>query len=412
MELQDLRQKRTAAHAAMKDLRAKVDPTTGQLSTEHREAWDRYDAEFQALTQSIKEAETFEARERDIVEAEYQARQRTSGNTSHTGNAPITYDQAFDVFLRKGRTELNAEQRTALETRGTSTQVTGTDSLGGYAVPTGFSGQLEQFMKWYGPMLSVGRILNTSQGNPIEWPTVDDTAVAGALKTEASGQVAVSDLTLALVTLSSYTHTSSMVKLSRELLTDNGVNLGGLLPEMLGTRLGRGMNTYLTTGTGSSQPKGVVTCASSGHVAAATNAITQTEVLNLLHSVDRAYRDAPGAGFMMHDTILKAVRVLDIGNTNTVQMFTSSLNAGEPDRIFGKPVYINNDMASTQAANAKIALYGDYSKFIIRQVGGYSLERVEHLYQDYLNVGFFVWTRFDSNCIATGAFKFLANAAS
>jgi hypothetical protein len=55
-------------------------------------------------------------------------------------------------------------------------------------------------------------------------------------------------------------------------------------------RIGRGTNQHFTTGTGSSQPQGIVTGATTGVTAAGVAAITADELIDLVHSVDPAYR--------------------------------------------------------------------------------------------------------------------------
>lgn len=410
--LQALYEKRAAAYAAMKDLRHQLGDD-GKFDSDGEAAWAKHDADYRSLTDQIKREEAWVETVREQADREYEARQRTTFNTSTTAAGPDAYATAFGKYLRMGERNLDPDDlRTLREKRGTSTQVTGTDSLGGYAVPTGFSGQIEKIMKYYGPMLQLGRELPTASGNPFEWPTIDDTAVSGSQKTEASGQVAVSDMTLGIVTFNCYTATSEMVKASRELIQDDAGGFISMLPDLLGDRLGRHLNTRLTTGSGSSQAQGAVTAAAAGKVTASTTAFTKLELIDLVHSVDRAYRFGPNVAVMMNDTIMAAARKLDVGNTDTVQLLTQPLISGEPYQLLGYPIFVNNDMASTQAANAKIMVFGDFSKFIIRRVGGINLERVESLYQDYLNVGFFVWTRYDSRLIASGALKYLANAAS
>jgi HK97 family phage major capsid protein len=112
----------------------------------------------------------------------------------------------------------------------------------------------------------------------------------------------------------------------------------------------------------------------------------------------------------MHDTIMAAARKLDVANTNTVQFFTPSLIAGEPDRVLGKPIYINNDMASALTTGQKVILFGDFSKYKIRRILAPTVERNDNIYWDSLNVGFMGYQRLDAKYIASGSIKFLALA--
>jgi HK97 family phage major capsid protein len=112
---------------------------------------------------------------------------------------------------------------------------------------------------------------------------------------------------------------------------------------------------------------------------------------------------------MMNDTILAAARKLDVGNTDTVQIFYPGLAVGEPDRLLGQQIWVNNDLTGTQAQSAKIIYYGDFSKYIIRQIKTISIERNDSLYWNELNVGFMGWLRLDGNLVDGQAIKFLQN---
>ena len=413
MTSNELRLKRAEAHAAAKDIRAtKIGPDGNFTDPLAEVSWRKSNEDYERLTKLIAEVEAQEARERSEAEAEYRAKndRKPEAAQAETRTPEQNYEGAFFRYLMRGRDKVSADDLRFLETRGTNTQITTTDSLGGYLVPTSFSNELETAMKYYGPILQACRIYDDTIGGTLEWPTGDDTASVGAIQTTEGGQVSVADLTYGIVNFGHYTFTSNIVKVSRQLLQDERVGLlRGILVNQLAERIGRNINAKLTTGTGTAQPYGIVTTAASGKEAASQTAFTQSELIDLLHSVDKAYRDNPSAGWMMHDTIFAAARKLDVTNTNTVQFLTSSMIAGEPDRLLGKPIYINNDMASTQAQSAKIVLFGDFSKYIIRRISPISVERNDTLYWDSLNVGFMGWTRLDANLVAAGAVKYLQN---
>lgn len=103
--------------------------------------------------------------------------------------------------------------------------------------------------------------------------------------------------------------------------------------------------------------------ATSGKTASATNAFTFDEVIDLTHAVDVAYRSAPRAGFMMSDTVVAYARKLK--DSNNQYVWSMSLQQGQPDRLLGYPVVINNDMSSTLGTEEKIILFGDLGKYVV-----------------------------------------------
>src|SRR6185312_16604138 len=122
----------------------------------------------------------------------------------------------------------------------------------------------------------------------------DDTGVPVAKHTEA-GTVTDdggSDATLGKKTLNAYAYDTEWVKFSWELAQDSIFNFETLLGDLLGQRLGRRANTELTTGDGTGDPSGIATASSLGKTATATAAITYDEIIDLVHSVDPAYRQS------------------------------------------------------------------------------------------------------------------------
>lgn len=124
----------------------------------------------------------------------------------------------------------------------------------------------------------------------------------------------------------------------------------------------------------------------------------------------------PKVGWMMHYSILGYLRGLDLGNSDTVQLFVPSLTAGQPDRLLGLPVFVNNDLPAATGATGlpvtatKHIYFGDFDKYKIRRIGGISLGRNEHLYWAERAVGFMGWLRFDGKLVNTNAIKSLLQA--
>lgn len=286
----------------------------------------------------------------------------------------------------------NKAPRTVAETRALST----TTTEGGFTVPEGFVAQLEESMLAFGGVREVATVLRTASGNALPIPTVNDNSNTGAILGENT-QVAEQDIVFGQVVLNAYKYSSKLVRVSAELLQDTAINLEGFIGGALGTRIGRILNTHFTTGTGSSQPNGVVTASGAGVTAAATDAVTFAELVNLYHALDPAYR--AGAKWMMHDATFKLVkRLVDDQNR---PIFVSDISSAAAGTILGAPVIVNQSMA-TAAASAKTILWGDFSKYLIRDVVDFTLLRLEERYADYHQVGFVGFSRHDGNLLDAG----------
>ena len=344
------------------------------------------------------------------------------GGTAPQSGAPSSTTEARSVALRnwfaRGEQGLTAEQRASLaafEMRGTNPLGEGTTTLGGFTVPIAFVPQLEIGLKWFSGMRQVATLITTDGGQQLQWPTFNDTGNSGSLLSENTGAT-VLDTTFGQVTFNAYKFTSGISLVSLELLQDSAVDVNGTVMNMLGVRLGRAANAYLTTGTGISQPKGIVTAATLGKtgLTGQTTSVIYADLVDLLFSVDKAYRDNPGAGYMMNDSTFKAIlKLQDSQNRPLILPYGAPLAGAIPVSLFGKPITINNDMP-VMAANAKSILYGDFSKYMIRQLMQINIQRLVERYAELGQVGFIGLMRLDGQLLDAGTHPvcYYANSAT
>jgi len=143
--------------------------------------------------------------------------------------------------------------------------------------------------------------------------------------------------------------------------------------------------------------------------AASATAFTLDEVISLIHSLDPAYRNLPGTGFMMHDTTAAFARKLKDGQGR--YLWEQSVQLGQPDRLFGYPVTINNDMSATFTTGQKLILFGNYQlAYIVRDAGAVRFVRSDEKYVLEHQVMFEASQRTDGNLIDSTAVKHLALA--
>ena len=316
---------------------------------------------------------------------------------------------AFEKYLRNGMGSLSANERSIMsELRGTSTQIAGTDSLGGFLVPQDFSNELDMATLFTGEVERLAKKLNTAGGALLDYPTINDTATDAGLTAEAAA-VTVQDMTFANAQLSAYNY-ASQVRVSMQLLQDNAFDLNAFLAEAMGERIARATNAAFTTGTGSSQPQGIITGASLGNTAASATAIVADDILDLIHSIDPSYRNKPTFGLMANDSVISVIRSLGLGSANDFPIFIPSMTVGEPDKLFGFNLYYNNDMESSIATGNKTLLAADFSKFVVRSAGGVQMVRLNERYMDELEVGFVSYARKDAKVLDSRAVKYLAQA--
>lgn len=367
------------------------------LTSETRSNFDAAMTEVENLTRQIREAET----------GGFAAGFRTNDLKHESRHA-----EAFGRFVRKGSEVLTTEQRSVLETRavseGNQAAHIGSYSSLGYFVPTGFVDRVEQATKFYAPLLEDGifGVIRTGTGQALPFPVSDDTANSATIVGEAS-PVSDLDVTANQVILSSYKLTSGVVKASVELLQDSSIDIEAYLAERFGERFGRGYENFLTNGTGSAQPTGLLTALaangvtpvvaagsseSTGGAQTGANSIGYSDLVNLEHSVDPSYRR--NAKYMLSDNALSVIKkIIDkFGRP----LWAAGIAVGEPDTINGYPYVINQSMPSV-AASAVTVVFGALEKFTVRRVAEMSMIRLVELYANTGQVGFQAFSRIDSN---------------
>lgn len=369
------------------------------LNAEEKSKFDAMEADARSIKDQI-----------DIIERTAEMKKELAANAEVREAAPkATRKGAFEKYLRNGMGALNSNERSMMaELRGTSTQIAGTDSLGGFLVPQDFSNELDMATLFTGEVERLAKKLNTAGGALLDYPTINDTATDANLISEAAS-VTIQDMTFANAQLSAYNY-ASQVRVSMQLLQDNAFDLNAFLAEAMGERIARATNAAFTTGTGSSQPQGIITGATLGNTAASATAIAADDILDLIHSIDPSYRNKPSFGLMANDSVIAAIRALGLGSANDFPIFIPSMTAGEPDKLFGFNLYYNNDMASAITTGQKTLLAADFSKFVVRSAGGVQMVRLNERYMDELEVGFVSYARKDAKVLDSRAVKYLAQA--
>jgi HK97 family phage major capsid protein len=392
------------------------------LSGEDRSAWDAALADVERLSADI-ETEERHARlasvdYRQVVtagadseEAAEEARQRHGGDEGVTA-----YANAWRTWMREGASELTSEERTALRTgfvdgRELRAQGVATGAAGGYTVPTPFRAKLIEAQKAYGSVREVAEVITTETGATLPWPTNDDTANVGAILAENS-QVTEQDVTIGTNDIGAYMYTSKLVRVSLQLLNDSAFNLESWLAGVLGRRIGRAQNAHFTTGTGTAQPEGIATNATIGKTGTTgqTTSVTYDDLIDLIHSVDPAYRQSGRAQFMLNDASLAAARKLK--DSQGRPLWEPSVQVGVPDGLLGYNYTVNQDMP-VMAANARSILFGDFfAGYLVRDVQDVQMLRLAERYADYLQVGFLAFARTDGTPQDTAAYKAYRNSAT
>ncbi len=396
----ELRDDRAVLTEQMRDIVKVVEKENREMTSEEGVKFDKLDADFNSMTETLDRSIRMDEVRASQAEPIIEVKPKTPID------AEKEYNEVFWKMAKYGMRSLNHGEQDLMSnhTKGTGNQTT-TAAEGGYTIPQGFSNKLEIEIAAWGGMIANSTIMKTQTGNTIKYPAVDDTAVSGAILAEGS-TMPVSDMAFTTKDLDAYTYTSHVVKISRQLAQDSYFNLPGFLRGAFGRRLGTAMNAHFTTGTGSSQPNGVVTASSVGKTSASNTAVTRSELVDLAHSVDPAYRR--NAKWSFNDTTLALIKKLAFGSSDARPLWQLSMREGEPDRLEGFGYFVNQDLDNFGAGNKPI-VFGDFSRYVIRMAGDPVFIRLDERYMDQLLTGFLAFQRADGELISTNAVKTMRN---
>jgi hypothetical protein len=310
------------------------------------------------------------------------------------GMVKAARDIGFDLTKRMQPITLSAKPMTL---RGTDPQATTPGAKGGFLVPTELmASAFEKYMLYTANLRNYCKVLRTNGGNEIDIPTVDDTAVKGSIVAENAVKP-VSDVTFSQVQLKAYKYTSGIVLVSMELLQDSAISIPELLGELLAARIARIQADHFALGTGTGQPQGYAVGAGDGGTTTAVGAISVDDLLALRNKVDLAYRQ--NGSFVMSDSTLAAVQKLRFATTGEPVFVTDYRDPMAPVRLFGHPIVIDNSLPSATTTGGVAAVFGDLSKYIIRDAMSLLLKRSDERYFEFNQSAFLAEMRTDAKVV-------------
>ncbi len=265
---------------------------------------------------------------------------------------------------------------------------TETTTAGGYLVPTITADVLVKVRKAFGGISAKARHIQTNNGAPLNFPSIDDTAnssVIAAINTAAGS--AGADLVFGQVAMGAFKYAATGtgnagLKVPVELIQDSMFDITGLVTEMLGVRLARKMAADYAQGTGTTMPVGLfdvtspITALSGGLVQATANAQLQT----FIHTLDPAYVDENCCWIFSWGTHGTISGFVDSTNRPLLKSYgVSGLESGLSFSLLGYPVQLDQGSpafsltasANPASVNTSYAAFGDiYESYVIRDVAG------------------------------------------
>lgn len=400
-----LREQRSALAKEMRNL---LDQHPGKLWTATQQTtYDEKIAEIERIDNEVKrtqkqmELDADNAVESAIIDV----------NSQNVRKSKADPDGIHSAWIRNGKEGWSPEQAQKVK----NTMSTTTTTQGGYTVQSEVAKELVDTLKDYSGVRQVAEVFQTSQGNPLSFPSSDGTAEVGELIGENTTATAL-DPSFGTVPLNTFKYSSKIIAVPFELLQDSSIDMEGFVRRRCGQRIGRITNTHFTVGTGAgAQPVGIVPASTAGKVGITGQTLTviPDDLVDLVHSVNIAYRQLGGLGWMLADLSFAKVRKLkDTAGRPIYIPGWDGLGKTMPDEILGYPVQVNDDVA-VMAANAKSIIFGNFSFYKVRDALEVLFFRfTDSAYAKLGQVGFLAWMRCGGNLIDPAAVKYYQNSAT
>lgn len=398
-KIQELMEKRKQAWEGAKAFVESKKDKDGLMSDEDAKTYADMEKKVSNFTKEIERMQSMEAMEREMAKpmseplTSQPMQTENNAKPKKTGRASNEYKEGVLQALRSNfRQVSNVLQE-------------GVDTAGGYLVPEEYDKRLIDGLTEENIMRTLGTTITTSGEHKIN--------IAGAKPAaswiEEGGALVFEDASFDQIILDAHKlHVA--IKVTDELLYDNAFNLESYILTQFSKALANAEENAFLNGDGVGKPLGIFAENGGGQVAITTNtqsSITADEIINLVHSLKRPYRK--NAKFIMNDQTIALIRKLK--DNNGAYLWQPSLQAGEPDRLFGYPVY-TSAYVPTVAAGKPVIAFGDFSYYNIGDCGVRSFDQLRELFAGNGMVGFLAKERVDGKLVLPEAVQILKMKAS
>lgn len=397
-KIQELMEKRKLSWEGAKAFVEAKKDKDGLMSDEDAKTYGEMEKKVTNFTKEIERMQSMEMLEREMEKPTSEpltSKPMTDNKieVSKTGRASNEYKNAVLTALRSNFKQVS------------NVLSEGVDAAGGYLVPEEYDSRLIQGLTEENIMRKLGTAIKTSGEHKINIAAT----TPAASWIEEGGALSFGDATFEQILLDAHKlHVA--IKITDELLYDNAFNLENYILDQFAKALANAEENAFLNGDGVGKPLGIFAETGGGEIAVTTNTqstIFSDEIINLVYALGRPYRK--NAAFIMNDQTISLLRKLKDGNG--AYLWQPAVQAGEPDRLFGYPVY-TSAFVPTVAQGKPVISFGDFSYYNIGDRGVRSFDQLRELFAGNGMVAFLAKERIDGKLILPEAVQILKMKAS
>lgn len=322
----------------------------GQMSVEDRAKFDGYKAEYNSISQAIKDLQFLEF-EASAIESDNRGRIITT-TPINGGEKPKTYAEAFEASLRAVRSGSPWELR---DFGGNALNIT-TAGDGGYLAPDEYNAEIIKKANANNVMRQLCTIKQTSSGK-YRTPVRTTRPAAGATgegvtNTKGATYYDIVEIEPCKMTLE--------VPITDEMLNDGVFDMRGEITEAIAEGFNDLAEAWYVDGNGTSAATGILKTATVGKIAASATAITFDELQGLKFAVPKKYW--PVSKYLMNQDTLLLCHLLKDGIQRP--LLQQSVQDPTQYNIGGHTIEVSDSMPDAGSA-LKPVLFGDFKRYYI-----------------------------------------------
>lgn len=320
---------------------AAAEAAAAALAVEHAAAI----AEVKALTTRL-----------DKVEAK--ANRPVAANSVPAADNDNVERKAFTAYLKQGIDRISPDEVKAL--------TLSTNANGGFLAPQEFGTELIKLLREYSPLRQYAKVIGIESASIIYPRRLTSTSATWVSEIAARTE---SGMTFEQVTLNAF-ELATYTDVSNQLLADNVYNLEGELLADYAETFGKVEGLAFVNGTGSGQPKGIMTATGIAEVktgaAAAFPGTNPADVLiGMYHKIPTTFAQA--GVWLMNRNTLSVIRTWK--DTTGQYLVLNPITQGGASTLLGRPIVEMLDMDDI-GANKYPIIFGDMSGYrIVDRVG-------------------------------------------
>lgn len=368
-DLKSLAEQRNELVREMKELTEAAETERRAFSAEEDEKFEGLDERIKKIDSTIEKAERARNLKLDAANAANAANAGKGGELKRED----LEERAFAAYIRGE----------ALEER--AGEMTKTDN--GAVIPKTIANRIIQKVEDICPIYKMAHKYNVKGTLSIPYYAADGTTITMAYADEFKALTSTSGK-FTNIELTGYL-AAALSKVSQSLVKNSQFDIVSFVVTEMAQSIARFVEKELLRGSDAKVDgmRGVALSVD----AAASNAVTMDEVILLKDKVKDVFQS--GSVFIMSSATRTALRLLKDGNGRYLMQDDVTSPFGTV--LFGKPVYVSDQMDGMEAGKAAI-YYGDMSGLAIKLSEEASIQVLQEKYADEHAIGVIAWMEFDS----------------